>query len=180
MAEHTFDRGGADDGTLMVSIFRSYGEDYVQTDVNPPATGFGLTADQARAYAADLLAHADALDPPKPRPTVKVTVPADWDTDSVARFADALAAEFGRTFFTIEREAPAGIADDDVFLPGHTYRSANGYFEFRCEQRLADISIGIETTLKDHYVPAGARHRKWFSIGPSVGYDDVTNEVSSG
>jgi hypothetical protein len=62
MAEHTFDRGGADDGTVTVSIFRSYGEDVVYSDLEPPVTGFGLTADQARAYAADLITHADALD----------------------------------------------------------------------------------------------------------------------
>lgn len=62
MATHTFDRGGADDGTLDVSLFTFYGEEYVWTDIEPPATGFGLTADQARAYAADLITHADALD----------------------------------------------------------------------------------------------------------------------
>ncbi len=62
MAEHTFDRGGQDDGTLTVRIFRSYGEDYVRTDLELPVIGLGLTADQARAYAADLITHADALD----------------------------------------------------------------------------------------------------------------------
>jgi hypothetical protein len=62
VATHAFDRGGADDGTLDVSLFRFYGEEYVWTDVEPGATGFGLTADQARAYAADLVNHAEALD----------------------------------------------------------------------------------------------------------------------
>lgn len=62
MGHHTFDRGGQDDGTLTVSVFRSYGEDYVWTDLEPGVTCFGLTSDQARAYAADLIAHADALD----------------------------------------------------------------------------------------------------------------------
>jgi hypothetical protein len=58
----TFNRGGADDGTLDVSLFTFYGEERVWTDVEPAVGGFGLTADQARAYAADLIAHADALD----------------------------------------------------------------------------------------------------------------------
>jgi hypothetical protein len=61
VATHTFDRGGADDGTLDVSLFTFYGEERVWTDVEPEVS-FGLTAEQARAYAADLITHADALD----------------------------------------------------------------------------------------------------------------------
>lgn len=62
MATHTFDRGAADDGTLDVSLFTFYGEEYVWTDIVSGESAFGLTADQARAYAADLITHADALD----------------------------------------------------------------------------------------------------------------------
>lgn len=62
MAEHTFDRGGPNDGVLGVSINSFYGENYVCTELNPPVGSFNLTAEQARAYAADLIAHADALD----------------------------------------------------------------------------------------------------------------------
>lgn len=62
MVTHTFDGGGQDDGTLDVSLFTYYGEDYVWTDIVSGESAFGLTADAARAYAADLVAHADALD----------------------------------------------------------------------------------------------------------------------
>lgn len=63
MAHHMFDRGGADDGALMVSIDSFYGENYVCTEIEPGGLGFfNLTAEQARAYAADLLAHAEALE----------------------------------------------------------------------------------------------------------------------
>lgn len=62
MGTHTFDRGGEDDGTVDVSLFTFYGEEYVWTDVEPTGSSFGLTAEGARAYAADLIAHADALD----------------------------------------------------------------------------------------------------------------------
>jgi hypothetical protein len=62
MAEHTFEGGGQDDGTVTVSLFRFYGEEFVWTDLEPSVCAFGLTAERARAYAADLIAHADALD----------------------------------------------------------------------------------------------------------------------
>jgi hypothetical protein len=62
MAQHTFDRGGEDDGTLTVELFSFYGGTYVCTDVDPAVTWFCLTAEQARAYAADLVALADELD----------------------------------------------------------------------------------------------------------------------
>lgn len=61
MATHIFDRGGVDDATLDVSLFTFYGKEYVWTDIDPAGGSFGLTADQARSYAADLIAHADAL-----------------------------------------------------------------------------------------------------------------------
>jgi hypothetical protein len=61
MATHTFDGGGQDDGTLDVSLFTYYGEEYVWTDTSGESA-FGLNAEQARAYAADLITHADALD----------------------------------------------------------------------------------------------------------------------
>lgn len=62
MSGHDFDRGGQDDGTLMVSIDKFYGDDYVTIDLNPGVTGAHLTAEQARAVAADLIVHADYLD----------------------------------------------------------------------------------------------------------------------
>lgn len=71
MATHTFDRGGSDDnGTLDVSLFTYYGEERVWTDIEPGVSCFGLTADQARAYAADLITHADALDERNTQPVV--------------------------------------------------------------------------------------------------------------
>lgn len=68
---------------------------------------------------------------------------------------------------------------DDVFEPGHTYRSENGYFEFHCERRIGEYAFGIETVLKDWPVRPGARFYRWASIGPSVGYIDVTGDPSS-
>jgi hypothetical protein len=70
MALHTFDGGGADDGTVEVSLFTFYGEEYVWTDIVSGETAFGLNADQARAYAADLAAHADALDERNAHPII--------------------------------------------------------------------------------------------------------------
>lgn len=61
VSHHTFDRGGSPDGTLSVSIERFYGDDCVAIDLES-ATEAHLTAEQARAVAADLVAHADALD----------------------------------------------------------------------------------------------------------------------
>lgn len=71
MATHSFDRGGSDDdGALTVSLFTFYGEERVWTDIEPDVGFFGLTAEQARAYAADLLTHADALDERTTQPVV--------------------------------------------------------------------------------------------------------------
>ncbi|MCX5239802.1 hypothetical protein OG824_31835 [Streptomyces prunicolor] len=61
MAFHTFDRGGAPAGTLAISIDR-FGDDYVALDLDPAAGVAHLTAEETRAVAADLLAHADELD----------------------------------------------------------------------------------------------------------------------
>jgi hypothetical protein len=72
MAQHTFDRGGEDDGIIDVSLFTFYGEEYVWTDLTPAVGGYGLSADGARAYAADLIAHADALDERNRRPVVVI------------------------------------------------------------------------------------------------------------
>lgn len=66
----------------------------------------------------------------------------------------------------------------DVFEPGHTYRSENGYFEFHCERRIGEYALGIETVLKDWPIQAGLQLRKWATIGPSVGYTDVTADPS--
>jgi hypothetical protein len=78
MAEHTFDRGGQDDGTLTVSLDRSYGDEYVWTALDPAVTGFGLTADQARTYAADLITHAAALDGMRPRQLGGYAAPVEF------------------------------------------------------------------------------------------------------
>lgn len=66
---------------------------------------------------------------------------------------------------------------DDVFEPGHTYRSHNGYFEFHCERRIGEYALGIETVLEDWTVRPGTRFRMWASIGPAAGYIDVTGET---
>lgn len=55
-------RHETEDIILDVSLSSSYGTEYVQTEIDDGATAFGLTADEARAYAADLVVHADALD----------------------------------------------------------------------------------------------------------------------
>jgi len=62
MTRHTYDRGGAPDGTIGISIDRFYGDDYVCIELEDGATFANLTAAQARAVAEDLTAHADALD----------------------------------------------------------------------------------------------------------------------
>lgn len=62
MSTHSFERGGQDDGTLTVSIDRFYGDNYVAIDLDPAVVSAHLTAEQARAVAADLIAHANALD----------------------------------------------------------------------------------------------------------------------
>lgn len=61
MAEHRFDHGGQDDGTLTISIARFYGDDYVHLDTGS-STGAHLTAGQARAVAADLIVQAEQLE----------------------------------------------------------------------------------------------------------------------
>lgn len=62
MAAHAFDRGGAPDGTLGIALDRFYGEDYVCIELADGSTEAHLTAGQARAVAADLIAHAAALE----------------------------------------------------------------------------------------------------------------------
>lgn len=62
VGHHTFDRGGADDGTLSVHIERFYGDEYVAIDLDPAGSGAHLTAEEARAVAADLVQHANELD----------------------------------------------------------------------------------------------------------------------
>jgi len=62
MTRHTYGRGGAPDGTLGVSIDRFYGNDLLCIELEDDDTAAYLTAAQARAVAADLIAHADALD----------------------------------------------------------------------------------------------------------------------
>ena len=62
MAAHTYDRGGAPDGTLGVSVDRFYGEDLVCIELYDGDTAAYLTPAQAREVAADLLTHADALE----------------------------------------------------------------------------------------------------------------------
>lgn len=72
----------------------------------------------------------------------------------------------------------ASADPEDVFVPGHTYRSENGYFEFVCERQIGEYAIGIETVLKEWPVQPGMRFRKWATVGPSVGYRDVTGQES--
>jgi hypothetical protein len=62
MSKHTYDRGGASDGTLGISIDRFYGDDLVCLELEDGGSFAYLTADQARAVAKDLMAHADSLD----------------------------------------------------------------------------------------------------------------------
>lgn len=59
MAEHPYDEG---DRTLGVSLARRRGEETVCVESRPGAVMAHLTSDQARALAADLVLHADALD----------------------------------------------------------------------------------------------------------------------
>lgn len=77
-----------------------------------------------------------------------------------------------------EVESPLDPAD--VFVPGHAYRSENGYFEFVCERRVGQYAIGIETVLKEWPVQPGMRFRKWATVGPSVGYRDATGQEDGG
>lgn len=62
MSTYLVDRGGQDDGEFIVSIERFYGERYVNLDNDSGDCVTHLTADQARAVAADLIASADVLD----------------------------------------------------------------------------------------------------------------------
>lgn len=62
MGAHVFDHDGAGSGELTVSLDRVRGETRVWTDIHPTTWGFGLTAAGARAYAADLVRHAKALE----------------------------------------------------------------------------------------------------------------------
>jgi len=61
VAAHKYDNGGSPDGTLGISLDRFYGDDYVCLEFEHGGTSAYLTADQARAVALDLLAHATAL-----------------------------------------------------------------------------------------------------------------------
>jgi hypothetical protein len=64
MAMHSYDNGGWPDGRLSVSVASFYGDDCVRIDVVNGDSAAHLTADQARALAADLLTHANMLDKP--------------------------------------------------------------------------------------------------------------------
>ena len=59
---HRFDRGGADDGLISVTIEVFYGGRCVALRLAPAVTAAYLDAATARALAADLVAHADALE----------------------------------------------------------------------------------------------------------------------
>jgi hypothetical protein len=66
MATHSYDNGGQSDGTLTVGEPASLYGDYVgilleSSDISVHAY---FTADEARALAADILAHANMLDKP--------------------------------------------------------------------------------------------------------------------
>ena len=58
MAAHPYDDGR----TVGVSLERYYGEETVLLELSGEATYANLTSELARAVAADLNAHADALD----------------------------------------------------------------------------------------------------------------------
>ena len=58
MAAHPYDDGR----TVGVSLDRYYGEETVLLELSGEATFANLDAELARAVAADLNAHADALD----------------------------------------------------------------------------------------------------------------------
>ena len=58
MAAHPYDDGR----TVGVSLDRYYGEETVLLELSDEATFANLTSELARAVAADLNAHADALD----------------------------------------------------------------------------------------------------------------------
>lgn len=58
MAAHRYDDGR----TIGVSLDRYYGEETVLLELGGEATFANLTSELARAVAADLNAHADALD----------------------------------------------------------------------------------------------------------------------
>jgi hypothetical protein len=62
VTDHVIDRGGSPDGILRVELFRFYGEDTVTIDLVDGDTSAHLTAEQARAVAADLVEYADQLD----------------------------------------------------------------------------------------------------------------------
>ena len=59
MAEHPHDDG---DRALGISLGRHRGEETVCLESRPGAVMAHLTSEQARAVAADLVLHADALD----------------------------------------------------------------------------------------------------------------------
>lgn len=65
MAEHPYDDG---DRTLGVSLARHCGEETVCLESRPGAVMAHLTSEQARALAADLVLHGDALDELTGRP----------------------------------------------------------------------------------------------------------------
>lgn len=62
MADHPIDRGGSPDGILRVELFQFYGEQTVTIDLVDGDTSAHLTAEQARAVAADLVKHANLQD----------------------------------------------------------------------------------------------------------------------
>lgn len=109
-------------------------------------------------------AEKEIRDTPRPAKLMR-RLAGDWkpvddpDTDA-AQEADEAEAEEPEPFFE----------------PGHTYRSANGYFEFTCERILDGLAIGIETTVKAHqpYLPEGHRLRVWKSVRAEGCFTDVT------
>jgi hypothetical protein len=71
-------------------------------------------------------------------------------------------AELGR----VRQEGERRSGDEPFFEPGHTYRSANGYTDFRCDRVIDGMAIGRETAVKGHtdYRPANCGLNVWKSV----------------
>lgn len=123
---------------------------------------------------------AEAADPYSPQHIAQAVKRAWRQRDEAVEAIAAERDEYVAELAELRERIGEPVDFDDVFEPGHTYRSENGYFEFHCERRIGEYALGIETVLKDWLVQPGTRFYRWASIGPSFGYIDVTEEGNDG
>ncbi len=70
--------------------------------------------------------------------------------------------------------------DEEFFVPGHVYLSANGWWRFECAAVAAGVALGRELCLKDRAKPGFTRSQVWKSVKPAGSWRDVTEPPAPG